>query len=480
MLNGSYRASFTTTTPIDPGKHTITAMYLGDNNFNTSAISPAESFNIDLPVSLIPGFDPPSVINKIYGDAPFQLPAVSGGLPDGGPYSYRSDTPGVAAVNATTGRITVGKVGEANIYVRQLASGVYPESPESAPVKVIVSRKPLTVTGITASKVFDGTNVFTNEQIDITGAVINGIVGSDVVTLSKSGVTGGTFGPGMGTGTLRITGSFSLGGADAIYYTLTPPTVTATIAGNSNTTVSDIMVDGRSAERGGNFFSIISPCGANSVEVNVSADPYATVSINGVRQNPYRVNLPKYGDNAIPIIVTAQNGNTATYTLTVHRSVPVPVAFYDRFTDVLTVPVRVAGIDEAITSVEWYHNGNRLDRDSGKGYLEMIEAGVYYALLNGSIRTCEVIKTDSRSATAMTVYPNPVERNQVISIEIDTPDGIELRDARLQLHGIDGRLLKTVPVAGNTIQIAAPDYKGFVVIKLISNSSNEEIKLIIK
>ena len=473
-LNTSGRANFSATHTFVPGDFVILARYEGNTNYLDSRQDST------IKVTGKPKFDPPAVIEKSYGDPVFALPDVSGGFPDGGPYRYRSDRPAVAAVDSVTGRVTVVSLGEANMYVWQSAYGIYPKSPESDPVKVVVSRKTLTVTGITASKQYDGTNTFTNAQIDISKAVINGIVGNETVTLSKTGVTGGTFGPDLGTGTLRYTGSFSITGPDVANYTLQQPTVSASIFARSDVSITDITVDGISATRSGNSFSITAPCGANSVNINVSADLFTTVTINSVQQNPRRVDLPDYGENIINIVVTAQNGDSQTYTLAVDRFVPVDVAFFDRFADVLTVPLHVAGIAEAINSVEWYFNDARLDRDPAKGYLEMKAAGDYYAILNNKYRTCDFTKTDTRSAMAMTVFPNPVDRNQSISIEIDNPDGIDLRDAQLQLHGLDGRLLQTVPVTDSNMTINAPAYSGMVVVKLIYKSGNEEVKLIIK
>ena len=459
------------------GNHTVSAKYAGDNRYNASAISSRVPFSVSNTLS----FSDPSTIYKYYGDPDFALPPVTG-IVGSGALNYRSDNPAVASVNVSTGQVKVVSVGETNMYVKQLASGNYPESSESAPVKVIVSRKPLTVTGITATKVYDGTNIFTNEQINITGAVINGIVGSDVITLSKAGVTG-TFGPAAGTGQLQVSGSFTISGTNVSNYVLVQPTVMATIVSSSDNTVSDVVIDGKNVERNGDTFYYISPCGSSSVEVGVSTtDRYATVSINNVQQNPYRVSLPNYGENTISIIVTAQDGKSATYILKVYRSVPVEVAFYNRFPDVLTVPVDVEGIAGKITSVEWFHNGVRMDRDPAKGYLEMKETGVYYALLNGQYRTCEVIKSSSSSALTMSVYPNPVETNREITVSFNNlTDSVLRKDyVQLQLHGIDGRLLKTLPVTGNQLKVAVPTNSGVVVVKLITSSGNQELKLIVK
>ena len=220
-------------------------------------------------------------------------------------------------------------------------------------------------------------------------------------------------------------------------------------------------------------------CGDNSAEIRVTPSaPTARVSINGVAQNPRRVNLPRYGDNTITITVTVENVVSADYTRTIYRSVPASVAFYNRFDDVLTVPVHIEGIG-TVHSVEWYHNGNRLNRSADKGYLEMKEAGVYYALLNGSIRTCEVTKLQATYSPTMSVYPNPAVAGQKITVSIVGSDE-ELQNARLQMISIDGRLLQTLPVTGKTIQVTAPPVSGVVVLKLISETGDKEAKVVIK
>jgi hypothetical protein len=92
-----------------------------------------------------------------------------------------------------------------------------------------ISPRPLTVAGVTATKTYDGTNAFANGNIDISAAVLSEIVGSDDVTLDKTGVTGTLPGANVGNGTLTRSGDFTLTGDDAGNYALTQPTVTASI-----------------------------------------------------------------------------------------------------------------------------------------------------------------------------------------------------------------------------------------------------------
>ena len=97
-------------------------------------------------------------------------------------------------------------------------------------ISLTVNKKSVTITGITATKVYDGSAAFTNAQIDITAATITGKVGTDNLTVSKTGVTGTLPSANAGSGNLTLSGSFALGGTALSNYTLSAqPTVAATI-----------------------------------------------------------------------------------------------------------------------------------------------------------------------------------------------------------------------------------------------------------
>jgi hypothetical protein len=235
-------------------------------------------------------------------------------------------------------------------------------------------------------------------------------------------------------------------------------TITVNVA-SIDVSVSEITVDGQPADRDGNNFSILAQCGENSVEISVTADPLATVTINGVVQNPYTVNLPNYGVNTITIVTTAQNGDSETYTLTVNKPIPADVAFYNRFAGVLTVPAQIAGVG-AVYSVAWYRDGVLLDRDVTKGYIEMKETGAYYAIINGTIRTCTVVGTGR--AASLTVYPNPT--TGVVNIKSENA-----KIDRIQVFGINGRLL--LETSENPFNISAMP-AGIYVIKINGETIN--------
>jgi len=92
---------------------------------------------------------------------------------------------------------------------------------------LIVNPATLTVSGITANnKVYDGN---TTATLNTSGAQIQGLFGSDVVTLGFGGVTANFADKNVGDGKLVSIGGITLGGKDAGNYTLTQPTATANI-----------------------------------------------------------------------------------------------------------------------------------------------------------------------------------------------------------------------------------------------------------
>ncbi|CAB5040812.1 unannotated protein [freshwater metagenome] len=85
-----------------------------------------------------------------------------------------------------------------------------------------ITAKPLTVTGTTTTKEYDG-----NNTAPLTGATLQGVISGDAVTLVNAAA--GTFASSsVGTG-IAVTTSFSLLGADKDNYSVTQPTLTGDI-----------------------------------------------------------------------------------------------------------------------------------------------------------------------------------------------------------------------------------------------------------
>jgi hypothetical protein len=99
-----------------------------------------------------------------------------------------------------------------------------------------ITAKALTITGAgVTSKVYDGTDIAT-----ITGAVLTGVVGTEVVDLGNSGT--GTFAQStIGTG-IAVTSAMTISGTNVANYTLTQPALTG------NITAKELTVTGAVAQ----------------------------------------------------------------------------------------------------------------------------------------------------------------------------------------------------------------------------------------
>ncbi|RPJ47199.1 MAG: hypothetical protein EHM21_08265, partial [Chloroflexi bacterium] len=119
-----------------------------------------------------------------------------------------------------------------------LATGDYLTG-TSTTLSQVVDPKPLTVTGITANdKTYDGG---TAASLNVAGATLNGVVGTEDVTLDTSGATGEFASSDVDTDIpVTVSGLALAGTADPDNYTLTQPTgLTADITAQSVTVTAD-------------------------------------------------------------------------------------------------------------------------------------------------------------------------------------------------------------------------------------------------
>jgi hypothetical protein len=99
-----------------------------------------------------------------------------------------------------------------------------PTSPTKYPVTV--NPAVLTITGVTANKVYDGV---IGVSLNTGSATLVGVIDQDVVTINSMGATGTFADKNVGTGKQVTTSGFTLGGPNASNYTLIQPTIIAEI-----------------------------------------------------------------------------------------------------------------------------------------------------------------------------------------------------------------------------------------------------------
>jgi hypothetical protein len=199
------------------GLEPATTYYYGVRAYNilgTSNISNSVSATT-LKAEQVITFD--SLVAYIYGDAGFELSATA---TSGLEVTYDNTDETVAVISGLTVQI-VGP-GTTTITASQAGNETYlPAIPVSW--DLVVLPKELEVTGaVAANKTYDGT-----ADAAISGAEPVGVIGSDVVMLTKA--TTGTFEQtGVGTGIAVIT-DMGLAGADGDKYTLQQPLLVADI-----------------------------------------------------------------------------------------------------------------------------------------------------------------------------------------------------------------------------------------------------------
>jgi CxxC motif-containing protein len=131
-----------------------------------------------------------------------------------------------------------------------------------------------------------------------------------------------------------------------------------------STEITSVDVNGLPAVRDGNDYCILAACGENTAIISVAADANAAIKINGVEQNPYTYTLANYGKNVVTVIVTVQNGNTETYTVTIDKPIPFDQIVQIRWNNTLTVinnPANNGGY--TFTRHKWSRNGGKIGTD---------------------------------------------------------------------------------------------------------------------
>jgi gliding motility-associated-like protein len=185
----------------------------------------------------------------------------------------------------------------------------------------------LTVSGVTANKVYDGT---TAAILNTSGATLTGVYGSDAVTLVTAGATGSFSNRNVGTGKTVNTTGFTLGGTDAVNYTVTQPVLTGNITAAglmvSGVTANNKVYDGTTTATlnlgslelaggmGGDDVTLVTT-GATGSFVNKNTGTGKTVStsgfsIGGTDSGNYTLTQPTTSANISPSVLTV-SGVTA-------------------------------------------------------------------------------------------------------------------------------------------------------------------------
>jgi hypothetical protein len=197
-------------------------MYLGSRPGQGSAI---ESFSSGFTMGVTPVPTSPLSKTFVYG-ATIPDKTLSVTVPAGQSANWYDVSSGGTAVASNTTSFTPSATtpGTYTYYVAGLNGSC--ESTTRLPITLTITQKPLTITGVSAvSRAYDGGTVCSL----IGTASLQGVVSGDNVVLTSTGTTGSFADRNVGTNK-AVTGSgYGISGAQASYYTLTQPTLSANI-----------------------------------------------------------------------------------------------------------------------------------------------------------------------------------------------------------------------------------------------------------
>ena len=287
----TYAASATAPTAV--GTYQVIATVAADSNYNTASSS-ALAFSITKGNSSITATGTSTYIYN--GTAQGPASNTKSGSTGAVTYSY-SETGSTTYAASATAPTAVGTYQ----VIATVAEDANYNSASSSPLAFSISQKALTITGLTAEdKIYDESTTAT-----ISGtATLNGVVGSEDVTLTGSPTaTFASSAVGVGI-SVAVTG-YSLTGADVANYTLTQPTLSASIISNTPTlfasgTLAAVNATYGSASATPSSFSVSAQSLTNAISVTAptgfevslsSASDYAASVTFGAAGNVSSTNV---------------------------------------------------------------------------------------------------------------------------------------------------------------------------------------------
>jgi len=274
-----------TATIVGIGTSTITASQSGNDNYNAAANVTQDQIIVS--ASLTNQTISFGALNAVtYGDASFSLTATGG--ESGNPVTYSSSDPTIASISGNI--VSIVKPGIVTITASQAGNSSYNVAP-SVDQTLTVNQKTLTVSNVVVSdKTYDG-----SLDAIISSAILNGLVGTDDVSLSNSAVFADA---NVGSG-IAVTPNFTLNGADAVKYLLTQPTgLTATI-NKANQTITLFPLPVLTYSPAGT--SVLSAFSSSNLPIVFSSSNTTVASVSG-----YLLSIISAGST---IITASQAGN---------------------------------------------------------------------------------------------------------------------------------------------------------------------------
>jgi len=324
-----------------------------------------------------------------------------------------------------------------------------------------VTAKGLTVSGLVANnKVYDGT---ISATLNTSGAALVGVVSGDSIMLSTAGAVATFASASAGNQTVVVAG-LTLGGADSGNYTLTQPTLTATIA-KANAIVA---LSGLNQTYTGSALGAIVTTTPLGLATTIAYSGPSTSPINaGTYVVTATVTDPNYAGSATGSLIIAQAGQTINFTPLSGAKVGVPVTLSATATSGLPVSLSLVSGNATLS-------GTTLTiQDTNSVVVQASQAGNANYTAAASISMTVSVGKQSQTVTFNSL-PNVAASVATVALVATASSGLPVTftvisgpaavsGSTLTLTGTAGQVAVLASQAGNATFMAASATQSFSV-----------------
>ncbi len=249
---------------------------------------------------------------------------------------------------------------------------------------------------------------------------------------------------------------------------------------SKNVDILDLIVDGVSYGKIEKEVYVVVGCDSKqnsvTIEVKTSEGTIVTPAKHIV------VAVPNYGQYVQLITVKSPHGTTETYKVIIDKHMPTDKIVYQKYNNVLLVNNnKQTNGGYVFTAYEWFKNGESIGTgqaySAGDAYGSVLEVGATYhvalTLSDGKkIISCPIY-IEAPTKSELSVYPNPVKKNQLLHVRLDQPNQ---ETVGYVIYDVKGQLIQKGEVQLGNSNIAIPTTVAsgsyFLVLKMIKGEQS--------
>jgi sugar lactone lactonase YvrE len=230
---------------------------------------------------------------------------------------------------------------------------------------------------------------------------------------------------------------------------------------SNNIDVKGITLGTKVFKNPGKVINYLMDCGENNTTISILNESNASITPAA----NFDFQAPKPGIYSQTVTITSEDkSTTATYSITVEK----PFDFFDivqqKFDNVLFVnnnPQTNGGYE--FVAYQWFKNGQQIGTgqyySAGNDINTPLDPSADYSVKittkEGKVLQTCATKIALSNSYDIKLYPNPVEKGKVITIEADLPKE-ELEKMKISLYSISGKLIQTLQSSTAKTEIQLP------------------------